>query len=284
MNMKDMKPGHMSAELVAALGIVDKAPPPWLINMQRYGPPPSYPSMKIPGLNAPIPPGASFGYHPGGWGKPPVDEYGRPLYGDVFGYSDQLLLEGVDASVEEVVDKTLRWGLPEVHEYEEEDDEEEEDAEGRPGAEGDEDEDQAAEYDPSGAETPSTIDGMGSVSGAGGGGISGLETPDTVDLRKRAGMDTPESTAYSGRELYHVIQERQNVDAAGTGQLFGSDRVYVLPGGGNSSSSSGNAVGGVHAAEEGAASVAGDEAEKSKKRKSELANSAAVKKMKEFKF
>ncbi|RZS15562.1 hypothetical protein BHM03_00047405 [Ensete ventricosum] len=40
----------------------------------RYGPPPSYPHLKIPGLNAPIPPGASFGYHPGGWGKPPVDE------------------------------------------------------------------------------------------------------------------------------------------------------------------------------------------------------------------
>jgi hypothetical protein len=37
------------------------------------------------GLNAPIPPGASFGYHPGGWGKPPVDEDGNPLYGDVFG-------------------------------------------------------------------------------------------------------------------------------------------------------------------------------------------------------
>ena len=29
--------------------------------------------------------GCSFGYHAGGWGKPPVDEFGRPLYGDVFG-------------------------------------------------------------------------------------------------------------------------------------------------------------------------------------------------------
>jgi splicing factor 3B subunit 2 len=96
---------------------------------QRYGPPPSYPHLKIPGLNAPIPPGASFGYHPGGWGKPPVDEVslsplissyvlflcahfcvelllvklvsiliisccvheqlGRPLYGDVFGVHQQ---------------------------------------------------------------------------------------------------------------------------------------------------------------------------------------------------
>lgn len=51
----------------------------------RYGPPPSYPNLKIPGLNAPIPEGTSFGYHAGGWGKPPVDEKGKPLYGDVFG-------------------------------------------------------------------------------------------------------------------------------------------------------------------------------------------------------
>ena len=39
----------------------------------------------MPGLNAPIPPGTSFGYQPGGWGKPPVNEDGEPLYGDVFG-------------------------------------------------------------------------------------------------------------------------------------------------------------------------------------------------------
>lgn len=32
-----------------------KVPPPWLIAMQRYGPPPSYPNLKIPGLNSPIP-------------------------------------------------------------------------------------------------------------------------------------------------------------------------------------------------------------------------------------
>jgi hypothetical protein len=28
---------------------------------------------------------AQWGFHPGGWGKPPLDEYNRPLYGDVFG-------------------------------------------------------------------------------------------------------------------------------------------------------------------------------------------------------
>jgi hypothetical protein len=72
--LREMKPGQLSQELKDALGMPEGAPPPWLINMQRYGPPPSYPQLKIPGLNAPIPEGASFGYHAGGWGKPPVDE------------------------------------------------------------------------------------------------------------------------------------------------------------------------------------------------------------------
>ena len=49
--------------------------------------------------------GASFGYHAGGWGKPPVDEHGRPLYGDVFG------VQQTDASLvdDEQVDSNL-WG------------------------------------------------------------------------------------------------------------------------------------------------------------------------------
>jgi hypothetical protein len=55
---KEKKPGTLSEELKQALGMPPFAPPPWLINMQRYGPPPSYPSLKIPGLNAPIP----YGY------------------------------------------------------------------------------------------------------------------------------------------------------------------------------------------------------------------------------
>ncbi|XP_057790953.1 uncharacterized protein LOC131008069 [Salvia miltiorrhiza] len=87
--LREMKPGTLSHELKEALGMPDGAPPPWLINMQRYGHPPSYPHLKIPGLNAPIPAGAKFGYGHGEWGKPPVDEYGRPLYGDVFGFVQQ---------------------------------------------------------------------------------------------------------------------------------------------------------------------------------------------------
>lgn len=83
--MRSAKPGVLSENLRGALGMGGTTPPPWLINMQRYGPPPSYPDLKVAGLNAPIPPGAQFGYQPGGWGKPPVDEGGNPLYGDVFG-------------------------------------------------------------------------------------------------------------------------------------------------------------------------------------------------------
>nr|GME00746.1 splicing factor 3B subunit 2 [Ipomoea batatas] len=86
--LREMKPGTLSHELKEALGMPEGDPPSWLINMQ-IGPPPSYPHLKIPGLNAPIPPGSKFGYHAGGSGKPPVDEYGRPLYGDVFGVLQQ---------------------------------------------------------------------------------------------------------------------------------------------------------------------------------------------------
>lgn len=56
-----VRPGYLSPALREALGMADtSAPPPWLINMQRYGPPPSYPNLRIPGLNAPIPPGQCF--------------------------------------------------------------------------------------------------------------------------------------------------------------------------------------------------------------------------------
>jgi len=68
------RPGQLSQELRNALGMKDTTPPPWLLNMQRFGPPPAYRILKIPGLNAPIPPGCSYGYNEGQWGKPPVDQ------------------------------------------------------------------------------------------------------------------------------------------------------------------------------------------------------------------
>jgi splicing factor 3B subunit 2 len=82
--------GPYSEKLLRALGWTPggetSQPPPWLWAMQQVGPPPSYPKLVIPGLNAPLPAGASYGFHAGQWGQPPVDSMGRPLYGgDPFG-------------------------------------------------------------------------------------------------------------------------------------------------------------------------------------------------------
>lgn len=56
--MREKRPGVLSKELREALGMTTPVvPPPWLVNMQRVGPPPSYPNLKVPGLNAPIPEG-----------------------------------------------------------------------------------------------------------------------------------------------------------------------------------------------------------------------------------
>lgn len=180
--LKDKKPGDLSNELRAALGMptgpnAQKCPPPWLIAMQRYGPPPSYPNMKIPGLNAPIPDGCSFGYHAGGWGKPPVDEYGRPLYGDVFG---EVAGNGGEMHiVEEQVDQS-KWGALEEDESEESEEEEEEGEEG----EGEEEGEGAEAAKASGLVTPALgHEGLATPSGMA--TITGLETPDLVELRKR---------------------------------------------------------------------------------------------------
>lgn len=62
--------------------------------------------------------GCSFGYFVGGWGKPPVDERGRPLYGDVFGLEGENTGKGRGRAEEEEVDQTL-WGELESEEEEE---------------------------------------------------------------------------------------------------------------------------------------------------------------------
>jgi len=49
--IKAYKPGHLSAELRIALGISPNALPPWIMNMQKFGPPPSYPNYKLPGIS-----------------------------------------------------------------------------------------------------------------------------------------------------------------------------------------------------------------------------------------
>ena len=51
--MRKYKPGKLSKNLRAALGISSSTIPPFVQNMQRYGPPPAYPFLKIPGVNIP---------------------------------------------------------------------------------------------------------------------------------------------------------------------------------------------------------------------------------------
>lgn len=102
-------PGTLSDELRNALGMQKNDPPPWIVAMQRWGPPPGWPGLRVPGVNAPIPAGARFGYQAGGWGKPAVDQTGRPLYGDVFGQG--LIFEVFDDRFDVSHEtKTRRWG------------------------------------------------------------------------------------------------------------------------------------------------------------------------------
>lgn len=182
-----------------------KVPPPWLIAMQRYGPPPSYPNLKIPGLNAPIPQGCSFGYHAGGWGKPPVDETGKPLYGDVFGTAVESKTEEVN---EEEIEKTA-WGELESESEEESEDE-------------DEEEEEEGEEDETGLITPAeglmTPSGITSIP-------AGLETPEIIELRKKkieSDMDTNETP-----QLFQVLQEKRVDKIAGS--MMASTHMYEIP-------------------------------------------------------
>lgn len=78
--VRDFVAGVLSENLRKALGMADNAPPPYLFQMQTHGPPPSYPGLRVPGVNAPIPEGAKYGFHAGGWGKPPLGIDGRPIW------------------------------------------------------------------------------------------------------------------------------------------------------------------------------------------------------------
>ncbi|KAI7815012.1 splicing factor 3B subunit 2 [Triplophysa rosa] len=208
--LKEKKPGDLSDELRIALGMPTgpnshKVPPPWLIAMQRYGPPPSYPNLKIPGLNAPIPDSCSFGYHAGGWGKPPVDETGKPLYGDVFGTNS---VDFQAKAEEEEVDHGT-WGELEPSDEESSEEEEEEESD-------EEKPDETGFFTPadSGLITPG---GFSSVP-------AGMETPELIELRKKKieeamdGNETP--------QLFTVLPERKTgpVGAA----MMGSTHIYDM--------------------------------------------------------
>ncbi|RAL06977.1 U2 snRNP complex subunit CUS1 [Aspergillus homomorphus CBS 101889] len=214
-NLRHLRPGELSAELKEALNMPPGAPPPWLINQQRYGPPPSYPALKIPGLNAPPPPGAMWGYHPGGYGKPPVDEHNRPLYGgDIFGVlqPQQVVQQG------EPVEKDL-WGELQAPELSDDESEEGEDDAASSAATDDDDDDvDTGLQTPSGLETPSGLASAVPTETSGPENISG-----EFDVRKHyRGTQTEESTGQ--RSAFQVIPERQ----AHVQGFFGADKVYDL--------------------------------------------------------
>ncbi|XP_032307643.1 splicing factor 3B subunit 2 isoform X2 [Drosophila ananassae] len=212
--LKEKKPGDLSEELRIALGMPvgpnsHKIPPPWLIAQQRYGPPPSYPNLKIPGLNAPIPEGTSFGYHAGGWGKPPVDENGKPLYGDVFGTN----ILDLDNGIDEADIERNQWGELES-ESEESSEEEEEDGE-----------DLGDQQDETGLVTP--VEGLVTPSGLTS-VPAGMETPENIELRKKkieAEMEDNETPV-----LYQVLPEKRT-DRIGA-SMMGSTHVYDVTGSG----------------------------------------------------
>lgn len=209
--MRQFKPGQISDRLKEALGITGTGPPPWLLNMQRYGPPPNYPKVRIPGLNAPLPPGCEYGYHNGGWGKPPVDDYGAPLYG-TFDNEEIVTLQNIDTTLWGEIPKSLS------------DDDMDED---------DEDEDERA-ADEGGMKTPAGTSVAGTATPFMGGMQSittGMDTPLT-DIRNRmtpmtntpGGMATPQVATGSGFTVLH-----QQKAPAQPGALFQSSTIYKMP-------------------------------------------------------
>lgn len=216
-----VKPGGpLSDKLKEALGMTNpQMPPPWLVNMQRYGPPPSYQTLKIPGLTAPLPtPDCQFGYHVGGWGKPPVDKFNRPMYGgnpfDPPGQTNK------DESKEGLVTsdgKTLakkEWGaLPHADVDEGEESSEEEDESSDEEMEESEGEEEGEEKEQEG--TRSVVPPPVATKAA-----------QPTDLRKQAGNETPMAAA-KPKQLYQVLEERK-ADGQ-SGQVFGSEVTYALP-------------------------------------------------------
>ena len=215
----NIKPGGpFSDALREALGMTsDNSPPPWLNSMQRYGPPPSYPSLKIPGLNAPLPSAeCQYGYHPGGWGKPPVDAYGRPMYGgNPFDSPGSSSKNDMNAKLVTSHGKELgktAWGaLPEAG-YEEAEESEEESS--------DDEMDESDSEEEEGEEKPDGIDSVLPPPG----GIASSVAP--VDLRKQPGDETPLVDA-APKQLYQVLPQAQA--KAEEGAVFTSSTAYVVP-------------------------------------------------------
>jgi len=209
-NTVNLKPGELTEELRDALSMPPGHPPPWLINMQRFGPPPSYPHMRIPGVNAPIPAGAAWGFQPGQWGKAPVDDFGKPLFGgDLYGVGILDTHQEPTYHIEPVERNT--WGVlrAEGESDDEESDEEEEEVEEE--EQGDEDIDSGIRS------SMTTASAMGSEFG-------GTESVggDFMIRKQRKGIETEERGV--PRSAGQILPEK-NISATG---FFGGEHAYDL--------------------------------------------------------
>jgi splicing factor 3B subunit 2 len=204
------KPGKLSDKIRQALGMPPGAPPPWLINMQKHGLPPSYPKLRMPGLNAPIPEGAQYGYHPGGWGRLPVDAFNRPLYNDFFITETE---KNSDLQKEKQDDMfkaahVKHWGEVEDGPEEEEETEVEVVAEPEPVQEKKE----KPKPKPVPQQQPPAPQPVAAP-------VPKVETPDSIDLRKKP-TEAP-------KVLYQILEEKQTSVGGG---IMGSTHRYVIPG------------------------------------------------------
>nr|CAG8494128.1 10588_t:CDS:10 [Entrophospora candida] len=141
--LKEKKPGQLSDELKAALNMPPLAPPPC----------------------------AQWGFHPGGWGKPPVDEYNRPLYGDVFGtYHQDIPSEGLvtPSGFSSVPNGLQTPDYIELRKFQ---------------------------------ATPATTTSSSAINAS---LASGLETPDFIELRKHQKPDEEET-----KQLFTVIPQKE---------------------------------------------------------------------------
>lgn len=164
--MKTFKPGKISSALRNALGINDYNPPPFLTNMQRYGPPPAYPNFKIPGVTSSLSENAIYNIY-----------LGKEAGEDLTQFASQGFYGGFkpnpeDNAGKEEIDVNTLWG-----EFAEEEFEEEEEI--------DYEEEQAQQMitgapDFNSEEIPGHETGTSSVA-------SGYETPE-IEIRKKGGF------------------------------------------------------------------------------------------------
>ena len=208
--LTEKRPLAYSQALLDALGMPSPtSPPPWLYAMQRHGPPPSYPFLKVPGVNAALPAGGRWGLGDGEWGKPPIDEMGRPRWGgDLFGAPQD--------ERKEVRVKGKHWGA--LASDDEAESEEEEDGE----------EERKRPLSPAAAASPpfppSDLSGLASVPPL------GLQTPSTLNLRKADGRGTETPTTVHppapAPPLFRVLEPKEVARGAG---LLGTTHSYVIP-------------------------------------------------------